>query len=198
MLTAFTSCEDQVIDLQPVNKLSDLTAFGTPERCELAIIGAYDAAQCGIYNGSHSRGYPFGAASIMQGEMRGEDMNLTAVFYDVTYSATYTISTANNQFYWETSFECINRLNTVMNGIKTAVEEGVLTAEAGNAYLGELLFLRALTYHSLLTHFALPYNVQGNNNYGLPLYLTAFNTPAEIEAGLQTGRATVEETYAQV
>lgn len=197
-LTALASCEDEVIDLLPVNKFSDVTAFETVERCELAIIGAYDAAQCGIYNGSYSRGYPFGAASIMQGEMRGEDMNLTAVFYDVTYSATYTTATANNQYYWEASFECINRLNTVMNGIKAATQEGVLTAEAGNAYLGELLFLRALTYHSLLTHFSLPYGVAGNNNYGLPLYLTAFNTPSEIEEGLKTGRSTVEETYAQV
>jgi hypothetical protein len=197
-LTALTSCEDNVIDLQPLDKLSDLTAFGTPERCELSIIGAYDAAQCGMYNGSYARGYPFGAASIMQGEMRGEDMNLTAVFYDVTYSATYTTATANNQYYWEASFECINRLNTVMDGIKGATDAGVLTAEKGNAYLGELLFLRALTYHSLLTHFSLPYGVSGNNNYGLPLYLSAFNTPSAIEEGLQTSRSTVEETYAQV
>jgi hypothetical protein len=197
-LTALASCEDNVIDLLPVNKFSDATAFETPERCELAMIGAYDAAQCGVYSGSYSRGYPFGAASIMQGEMRGEDMNLTAVFYDVTYSASYTTSTANNQFYWEAAFECINRLNTVMSGIKGAVEGGILTGEVGNAYLGELLFLRALTYHSLLTHFALPYGVAGNNNYGLPLYLTPFNTPAEIEEGLKIGRSTVEETYAQV
>ena len=198
MLTALNSCENKVIDLLPVDKFSDLTAFSTPERCELAVIGAYDAAQCGIYNGSYSRGYPFGAASIIQGEMRGEDMNLTAVFYDVTYSATYSTATANNQYYWEASFECINRLNTVIKGIGTAVGKGVLTAGTGNAYMGELLFLRAMTCHSLLTHFSLPYGVQGNNNYGLPLYLTAFNTPAGIEAGLATGRSTVEETYAQI
>jgi hypothetical protein len=198
MLTALASCEDEVIDLLPVNKFSDATAFVTAERCELSVIGAYDAAQCGVYNGSYSRGYPFGAASIMQGEMRGEDMNLTAQFYDVTYSSTYTTATANNLYYWESSFECINRLNTVMSGIATAVEDGVLTDGAGNDYLGELLFLRALTYHSLLTHFALPYGVQGNNNYGLPLYVRAFNTPAAIEEGLEIGRSTVEETYAQV
>jgi hypothetical protein len=198
MLTALASCEDEVIDLLPVNKFSDATAFVTAERCELSVIGAYDAAQCGVYNGSYSRGYPFGAASIMQGEMRGEDMNLTAQFYDVTYSSTYTTATANNLYYWESSFECINRLNTVMSGIKTAVEDGVLTDGVGNDYLGELLFLRALTYHSLLTHFALPYGVQGNNNYGLPIYVRAFNTPAAIEEGLATGRSTVEETYAQV
>jgi hypothetical protein len=197
-LTALTSCEDEVIDLQPINKISDLVAFETAESCELSIIGAYDAAQCGIYNGSYSRGYPFGAASIMQGEMRGEDMNLTAQFYDITYSSTYTTATANNQYYWEASFECINRLNTVMEGIKRATEAGILTAETGNAYLGELLFLRALTYHSLLIHFALPYGVSGNNNYGLPLYLIAFNTPSAIEEGLLINRSTVEETYAQV
>ena len=85
IILTFISCEDDVIDLQPVNQLSDITAFATPERCELSVIGAYDAIQCGVYNGSYSRGYPFGAASIIQGEMRGQDMNLTAVFYDISY-----------------------------------------------------------------------------------------------------------------
>jgi hypothetical protein len=197
-LTVLASCEDQVVNLLPVNKVPDQAAFTTPERCELAVIGAYDAAQCGMYNGSYSRGYPFGAASILQGEMRGEDMNLTAVFYDVTYSATYNTATANNQYYWEASFECINRVNIVIKGIQSAIDNKVLTAEAGNAYIGELLFLRALTYHSLMTHFALPYNVQGNNNYGLPLYLKPFSVPEDIAEGLKIGRSTVEETYAQI
>ena len=197
-LTSLVSCDNDVIDLQPVNVLSEITAYETPERCELSVIGAYDAAQCGVYNGSYSRGYPFGSASIMQGEMRGEDMNLTAVFYDITYSSTYTTATANNQYYWEASFECINRLNTVMRGIQTAVEAGVITSDKGDEYRGELLFLRALTYHSLLTHFALPVNVDGNNSYGLPLYLTPHNTPSEIEEALKIGRSSVQDTYAQV
>jgi hypothetical protein len=193
-----TACEKQVIDLVPVDKFSDLTAFDTPEHCELSVIGAYDALQCGRYNGSYSRGYPFGAASILQGEMRGEDMNLTAIFYDITYSATYNTSSANNQYFWESSFECINRVNTVIRGIQQAVDEGTLSAEEGDTYRGELLFLRALTYHGLMVHFALPVNVQGNNDYGLPLYLTAINTPDEIKAALLIGRSSVSETYAQI
>lgn len=194
----FTSCEKEVVDLFPVDKLTDITAFATPERCELSVIGAYDAIQCGIYNTSYSRGYPFGAASIMQGEMRGEDMNLTAVFYDITYSATYTTSTANNQFYWEASFEAINRINTVIRGIEGAVVNGVLTDTQGDAYKGEMLFLRALTYHGLMIHFTYPVNVNANNNYGLPLYLTAINTPSEIEEALKIGRSSVTETYDQI
>lgn len=86
-LPLFTACESDVVDLQPIDKFSDLTAYSTPDRCELSVIGAYDAAQCGLYintGNGRTRGYPFGAASILQGEMRGEDMNLTAVFYDYT------------------------------------------------------------------------------------------------------------------
>ncbi|HMM04480.1 MULTISPECIES: RagB/SusD family nutrient uptake outer membrane protein [unclassified Dysgonomonas] len=194
----FTSCEKDVIDLSPVDKLTDITAYETPERCELSVIGAYDAIQCGLYNGSYSRGYPFGAASIIQGEMRGEDMNLTAVFYDITYSSTYTPSTANNQYFWEASFEAINRINTVIRGIEGAIENNIISEEKGKSYKGELLFLRALTYHALLIHFAYPVNVDANNNYGLPLYLTAINTPAEIEEALKIGRSSVTDTYAQI
>ncbi|GHU80285.1 membrane protein [Bacteroidia bacterium] len=194
----FTACEKEVVDLEPVDRLSDITAYATPERCELSVVGAYDAIQCGIYNDSYSRGYPFGAASILQGEMRGEDMINTASFYDITYSSTYTTSTANNQYYWEAAFEAINRINTVIRGIEGAVENKIISDEQGKSYQGELLFLRALTYHSLLIHFAYPVNVGLNNNYGLPLYLTAINTPSEIEEALKTGRSSVQETYLQV
>jgi hypothetical protein len=198
VLISLTSCEDKVIDLEPVDSFSDITAYTTAKRCEMSVVGAYDAAQCGRYDGSYTRGYPFGSASIIQGEMRGEDMNLTAAFYDITYSSTYTTATPNNRFYWETSFECINRVNTVLRGIEEAVTKNVISKEKGNQYRGELLFLRALTYHGLLIHFALPCNVQGNNNYGLPLYLTPNNTPAEIADALKIGRSTVEQTYAQI
>lgn len=192
------SCESDVIDLSPVDKFSDNTAYETAERCELAMVGAYDAAQCGMYNGSWTRGYPFGAASIIQGEMRGEDMNLTAVFYDYTYSATYNTSTANNVAMWETSYEAINRYNVVREGHKYALASGVITEDKGAQYEGEALFLRGLTYHNLMVHFAMPVNVDLNNNYGMPLYLNAINTPEAIEENLKVGRSTVQQTYAQI
>lgn len=201
-LSFFTACESDVVDLVPVDKFSELTAFGTPERCELSVVGAYDAAQCGMYinvtDFGWARGYPFGAASVIQGEMRGEDMNLTAVFYDYTYSATYNLSTANNVAMWETSFEAINRYNTVYAGIEGAMEKGVITQEKGNQYKGECAFLRALTYHNLMIHYALPYNVEGNNNYGMPLYLKAVNDPSQLAEQQNTGRSSVKETYDQI
>ncbi|MDR0537951.1 MAG: RagB/SusD family nutrient uptake outer membrane protein [Tannerellaceae bacterium] len=194
----FTNCDDNVTDLSPLATISDLTAYDTPEHCELSVIGAYNAACNGRYNGSYSRGYPFGAASIEQGEMRGEDMGLTAVFYDITFSSSYTTSTANNQYYWEASFECIARVNTVIQGIEEALKNGILTEGAGNNYLAELYFLRALTYSSLLIHFCYPVNIHDNNDYGLPIYTKPSNTPSLIEENLKIGRSTVQETYAQI
>lgn len=194
----FTACEDKVFNNDPVNKLSSEAAYATYERCKLSVIGAYSAAQQGEYNGDVTRGYPFGAASILQSEMRGEDMNLTAVFFDVTYGSTWSRTTANNVHVWTTSFAAISRYNTVYAGIDWAESEGILTTDEANHFRGELLFLRALTYHNLMIHFALPYHVSGNNNYGLPLYLTAVATEEDIATALTIGRSTVAETYAQI
>lgn len=201
--SVFSSCESDVLDLVPVNAFSDATAYSSAARCELSMIGAYDAAQCGLYNNSTSsgwtRGYPFGSAHIMQGEMRGEDMNLTAVFYQITYEGTYTPSSANNLTMWTASFEAINRFNVVMEGEVKAGEDGIITAEQANSYKGECLFLRALTYHNLMVHFAYPYNMTGvNNDMGLPIYTTAHTTTQSLVEGMETGRSSVKDTYAQI
>lgn len=195
----WTSCEDTVLNLEPVDTFSELTAFSSPERCELSVIGAYDAAQCGLYsNGSRTRGYPFGAASIILSEMRGEDMDLTATFYGPVHTNTFNGSTGNVVSMWETSFEAINRYNVVIQGINGAIESGVLTQEQGEQYLGECYFLRALTYHNLMIHYAYPYNLEGNNDYGLPIYLTPVTDPSQMEAQLKIGRSSVKDTYAQI
>ena len=200
VIPSFVSCESNVIDLEPVDKFSEISAYSSAERCELSVIGAYDAAQNSRYtpNGTYERGYPLGSASIIQGEMRGEDMVSTATFFDKTYTAIYTVTTPNNTALWEASFEAINRYNTVMKGIQGAIDNGILTEEKGHEYIGECLFLRALTYHILAIHYALPYGMEGNNNYGLPLYTQPVNNPSDIEMQQAIGRSTVEETYAQI
>lgn len=69
------SCTDQAINLDQKDAIPYDVAFATADRCELAIIGCYDAAQSGYYPGNNQRrGYPFGAASVEQGDMKGELM----------------------------------------------------------------------------------------------------------------------------
>ena len=102
LLTLLSGCQKKVLELQPYSSFSDASAFADAAKVNLAVNGVYDAAQSGFYAGGAVRGYPFGAASIQQGDMRGEDMHNTALFYQVTYESTYSNLSANNDFHFQT------------------------------------------------------------------------------------------------
>ena len=116
-LLVATSCND-ITELQPADAFSESTAFSSAQRVELAIIGMYNAAQSGTYAGGAVRGYPFGSASIEQGDMRGEDMLNQALFYQITYESSYTPFSANNVWMWNTLYTLINQCNVVIEGVK--------------------------------------------------------------------------------
>jgi starch-binding outer membrane protein, SusD/RagB family len=194
-LLVVASCN--VTDLEPVNVISEDVAFSTPANVESSMVGLYDTAQSGFYAASETndRGYIFGAAHIQQGDMRGEDFVLINVFYDITYRATYTSGSANNVNYWENGFRIINIANLVIEGVQSAMDKAIITPEAGNAYLGEARTIRAMTYHTMLIHFARPF-LDGNGSApGLPLFTKGVNAPDETDAVIETGRSTVAEVY---
>ena len=199
MVAMLTSCEADVVELSPVDVLSDETVYSSADRCEMAIIGVYDAAQSGYYKGNNARrGYPFGSASVIQSDMRGEDMMNMESFFLITYNNTINMTSANNVSMWENSFNAVNRANVVMEGIETARESGVLTAQQADQYIGECLFIRGLVYSNMLIHFSLPYGVAGNNNYGIPYYEKAVNSAETTTESLLIDRSTVEATYAKI
>lgn len=162
-----TSCEKKTLELQPFTSFSDQTAFSSGDRVLLAVTGVYDAAQSGYYAGGAVRGYPFGAANIAQGDMRGEDMMNQAAFYQITYEATYNNASPNNGFQFQTLYTLINRINLTIDGIKGAVAGNVITAAQGAAYEGEMLFLRAMAHHELVTNFARPYSDGAGSQMGI-------------------------------
>lgn len=196
-----TSCEEDTLELTPVDRLTEGSAFETADRIELAINGVYDAAQSGFYNQPTqslvSRGYPFGAAHIEQGDMRGEDMLNVAAFYQYTYESTIDpTSTVNNVYMWENLYSLINKANVVIEGVQNAATAGVITQEQANIYEGECRLLRALAHHELLTHFARPYNETPDaSHYGVPYRTTAVNTPERVDEASTQGRNTVKESY---
>lgn len=191
-----SSCDKDVTDLQPYDRITEAAAFNSPERVELSMVGVYDAAQSGFFAGGQVRGYPFGAASTEQGDMRGEDMLNVATFYAITYGATYSSATANNQYMWETLYALINKANVVIEGVQGAAASGVITAEAAKAYEGEARFMRALAHHELLIHFARPYaETAGATHLGVPYRTLAVNTPARVDEAIAQGRNTVKEGY---
>jgi hypothetical protein len=190
-----SSCE--VTDLQPANIIPDSEAFADANRVNAAVLGIYEAAQRGFYSGSVQRGYPFGAASIQQGDMRGEDMYNDQLFYEVTYTNTQNPQTANNNGQWISLYRMINRANIVIENLPIAVESGAITTEVMNQYMGEALYLRALAHHELVVFFARPYS-DDPSAMGIPYRTFAVNDVSKVGPGEAVGRGTVEEVYTQL
>ena len=195
-----TGCTKEVVDLLPVSSIAYANAFDTPERILLTVIGCYDAAQSGYYPGNDQRrGYPFGAAYTEQGDMRGEDMVNVQAFFAYTYEGTYNETSPNGQALWECTYQMINKINIVIDGINGAVTRGIITQQVADQYIAECRFLRAMGFHVLLVHFARPYKYTADaSHYGIPISIVPINSIETVEAAKQAGRATCKASYDQM
>lgn len=194
-MVGITSCE--VTDLQPANIIPDAEAFADANRINAAVLGIYESAQRGFYLGAVQRGYPFGAASTQQGDMRGEDMYNDQLFYEITYTNAQNPQTANNNGQWISLYRMINRANFVLENLDEALSSGVLTQAQRDGYRGEALFLRALAHHELVLYFSRPYS-DNPSALGIPYRTFAINDVAKVEPGEAVGRGTVQQVYDQL
>ncbi|MBC5836391.1 RagB/SusD family nutrient uptake outer membrane protein [Flavobacterium muglaense] len=197
------SCtEEKILNLSPINNIADDAAFSTPSLIESSMNGVYNAAGVGQYNSTSAnggRGYIWGAAFVEQGECRGEDAVNAATFYQLTYTATYDPTTANNSYYWIDGYRLINRCNLMIEGVTAAVASGTITQAVGNDYIGQAKFLRAITHFELLTYFARPYNfTAGATHLGIPYREVGINTQSEIDSEILKPRNTVAECYTKI
>lgn len=191
-----TSCD--VNKLEPQNSLSETTAFQTPERIELAVAGVYDGAQSGFYLAGAVRGYPFGAAHLEQGDMRGEDMISTQAFYAVTYQNTYDATSPNNGYFWQTIYAMINRANVVIQGLQAVQPSAQLTQAQIDSYIAECRFLRAMGHHYLVMFYARPYADNPTTNLGVPYRTSPITGGGTVDQAVQQPRNTVAEVYTQI
>jgi hypothetical protein len=200
MCLMLAACTKQAIDLAPKTSIPYEVAAGTAERCELTIIGCYDAAQSGLYPvGNARRGYPFGGASTEQGDMKGEDMMNVQSFFAVTYSGGYSTASPNGQAHWEGTYQMINKINIAIAGMEDALAAGVISQKKYDDAVGELKFLRALGFHEMLVFFAMPYAATPDaSHHGIPVSIVPINTAALVEEAKAAGRATVKATYEQI
>lgn len=198
-LMIYSCSEDKILNLEPVNNISNDASYSTPSLIALSVNGMYNAAQLGYYNGTGGRGYVWGSAFVQQGDNRGEDVVNLQAFYQFTYQATYDLNTANNVYYWVDGYRLINRCNLVIEGVSKAVAKGVITSAVGDNYIGQAKFLRAITHFELLTYFAKPYNfTAGATHPGLPYRDVGIDTQGEINSEEAKGRNTVAECYTKI
>ncbi|WP_206614437.1 RagB/SusD family nutrient uptake outer membrane protein [Chitinophaga barathri] len=196
---AFASCS-KYTELEPVDAASEKVAFETPANIKLAMLGVYESAAIGAYNGdkASARGYPFGAASIEQAEMRGEDMLNIDQFYAITYSGDVNTTSANNVNHWNNLYALINQTNVMIEGVTGAVKNNVISDAEAKAYEGEARFLRALAHHELLIHFCFPYGDGAGSKAGIPYRVKAVTTMQAVQENLSMGRGTVAEAYTKL
>jgi hypothetical protein len=196
MMLVAVGCE-KVLEKQPFNAFTDESVFTTVARANLALNGVYDAAQTGGPT-LGGRGYPFGAATVEQGDNRGEDMVNLQAFYQITYQGTYTPFSANNVAMWDNNYALINKANIAIEGFKSAVASGVLPAATATQFEAECRFLRALAHHELLIHFARPY-LEGNGAaLGVPYRDYAVKGGESLERVQKEGRPKVADAYAKL
>ncbi|MNQ21195.1 SusD family protein [compost metagenome] len=205
VVLGMSSCtEEKILDLNPINNISDAEAFTTPAYITAYMNGVYNAAGIGQYNAASTapnggRGYIWGAAFVEQGEARGEDIVNMATFYQLTYQADYDPTTANNVYYWIDGYRLINRCNLMIEGTTDAVAKGIITKAVGDDYIGQAKFLRAITHFEILTNFAKPYNfTAGATHPGIIYREVGVNTAAEVASEQQKPRNTVAECYTKV
>ncbi len=189
---------NKVLDVTPYVSFSDATAFSSPQRVLLALNGVYDGAQSGFYVGNVVRGYPFGAANVEQGDMRGEDMLNQAQFYQVTYEANYNSTTPNNGFMWQTLYALINRSNLTIEGIQGAATGGIIDGATALQYEAECRFLRAMAHHELVINFARPYIDGNGNKLGVMYRDFGINGDATAARAKEQTRETVAENYTKI
>lgn len=199
LMPIFFSCS-KVIDTAPTNSFTDVSAYSSTARCALVLNGVYDAAQSAYYVGgtSDKRGYPFGAASIEQGDCRGEDVILGASFFSITYQNTYNSSAGNCVGMWKGLYILINDANLAIAGFKGAAASGILTSAVELQYEAECRFLRAMSHHEALVLFARPYSDGAGNQVGIPWRETPINSTASVNTILNTPRMRVDSVYMKI
>lgn len=184
----YTSCQREKLEPLPETFIADATAFDTPDRVLNSVRGMYSALKNGAF---------YGGRVVVYGDIRGEDfINETGnlVTGADVWNHNATNSSANSvESLWAQAYYTINSANVFLEGMD-AKGETVVGQTLANNYRAEARFIRALSYWSLLQHYARPYADGNGSRPGVPLRLTAIKGPGSTSAP----RATVAEVYTQI
>ena len=180
-IIGLTSCRKELLNPVPQASISDVVAFATPERTLSAVNGMYAGVKAGNFHAGRYYNYQ---------DIRGEEF-INETNNGVTNLSTwnFTIGSSTNEVnnLWNAAYTAINRANIVLKGVDNAP----ISDELKNQYRAEARFLRALTYHSLVTIYARPYSDGNGSKPGVVIY----TEPQTSQGDNLKQRATVDEVY---
>lgn len=185
---AITGCKrEEWLNPLPSTLITDVTAFGTPERIANQVNGLYNRLKANGFWGS----WYLVASDIRTGEF--QNINFNAATGAIVYQMLTQTTTGDVENIWLNGYQAINACNVFMDGINTYGLEVLEPAQA-QSYIAEARVIRALVYYSLLQLYARPYWDGQGSMPGLPLRLTGNMSPQNYDLA----RSSVAETYDQI
>jgi hypothetical protein len=185
ILIAGSSCTKNILDAQPLNSISDLTAFSTPEK----ILGQVNNLYFRILRPNF-----YGGRFILFSEQRAEEFSQNsgnaaegALIWQ--HNALSTDSFVSG--FWSLAYQAINSANIFIDQVEGST---LITPTLKAQYLAEAKFIRALSYFSLVQVYAKPFAADQGASAGLPLRLT----PQTSSGGDNLARSTVAAIYEQI
>ena len=187
LLLTVSACKDtEILNPTPATAISGANAFDTPDRILGLVNGIYKAVKNGNYYGGNYYTYQ---------EARGEEfINRTSNTFTAYEAWNQTLNSGSNFVagFWAAAYGAINNANILIKGLTDNPNK--VSATLTKQYIAEAKFLRALSYFSLVTLYARPYNEDKGASPGLPLRLQAETSTANNDLK----RSTVAEVYAQI
>ncbi|AWX43880.1 hypothetical protein HME9304_00872 [Flagellimonas maritima] len=183
----FFACEDR-LDVVPEDSVEIETVFDTRGSINGAVVGIYSKNQSGDLNGNPQ----------LISDFMADDVNFVGSFTSLQeidqFETLATNTTIDN--IWLDGYELIGAANNIIVNLPD-IDLLDLSETEKAQFIGEAKFLRALTYFTLVNHFAQPFQVSGGSNLGVPLVLVPYAPEVDISE-FQLERSTVNEVHALI
>lgn len=180
LVLAAAGC-DNVLDVNPVNELTEDQAIKDPTGARAAVAGIYDALQGGSY---------YSEAFISFSDLPGDDVDHTGTFstYGDADANRLTADNSTIEGIWDALYRAVGRSNIVIERVPDV--PGIADDER-DQMLGEAYFLRALSFHNAVKLWG----DSAGTGLGVPI---PTSVPKSVSEASQIARATTAQTYTQI
>jgi len=171
---ALGACKDNMLDVLPVDEISDDIAITDAKSAQAALMGAYSALQSGsLYGGDY----------VMWTDLLTEDVEHTGTFgsYADGDQLFFRPEMGVIDGVWSAFYDGINRVNLIIQKVPDILD---IDASEANQILGQAYALRALNYFDLVRAWG-----------DVPLVLVP---PASLDEAAQVTQTPASQVYDQI
>lgn len=190
LLGTTAACGEGVLDVDPTTSIPEEQAIIDAQTARAALAGAYNAIQDAT---EATDGWYYAETFVDFGDLRTDNTEHIGTFtgYQDNDDVDTRADDGSIERMWDEIYIAINRANILIARLPSLT--GIDAAERDNM-LGQVYFLRALSYHNLVKSWAGP--IPGNSdNQGVPLRLEPVT---DLVSAASIQRATRQEVYTQI